>query len=121
VFRDDRYYCFYSGGNWQTPGYGVGFATSDSVMGPYRDTANLEGPTVLQSIPGELIGPGHNSVILGPDDTTWFIVYHSWNEDRTRRQMCLDPVEWTPTGPRAWTPARGPKRVTLPLDSRPAE
>jgi hypothetical protein len=20
VFRDNRYYCFYSGGNWQTPG-----------------------------------------------------------------------------------------------------
>jgi beta-xylosidase len=118
VLRDDRYYCFYSGGNWQTPGYGVGFATADSVMGPYEDTANLEGPTVLESIPGKLIGPGHNSVVLGPDGTTWFIVYHSWNEDRTKRQMCLDPIEWTPTGPRVWNPARGAKRIALPLGSR---
>ncbi|MBN1488711.1 MAG: glycoside hydrolase family 43 protein [Phycisphaerae bacterium] len=121
IFHDGRYCCFYSGGNWQTPGYGVGFATADSVMGPYEDTANLEGPTVLQSIPGKLIGPGHNSVILGPDDTTWFIVYHCWNEDRSKRQMCLDPIEWTSTGPKAWHPARGARRVILPLAGQPAE
>jgi len=117
VFRDGRYYCFYSGGNWQTPGYGVGFATSDSVMGPYHDTANIEGATVLKSIPGKLIGPGHNSVILGPDGVTWFIVYHSWNEDHSKRQMCLDPIEWAPGGPRAWQPARGARRIALPLAS----
>ncbi len=120
IFRDGRYYCFYSGGNWQTPGYGVGFGVSDSVMGPYRDTADLEGATVIKSIPGELIGPGHNCVVLGPDDKTWFIVYHSWNSDRTRRQMCLDPIEWTPRGPQAYRPSRGAKKVVLPLASRPA-
>jgi arabinan endo-1,5-alpha-L-arabinosidase len=121
VFRDNRYYCFYSGGNWQTPSYGVGFAVSDSVTGPYKDTANLDGPFVLKGVPGELIGPGHNSVILGPDQLTWFIVYHSWNPERTRRQMCLDPIEWTPRGPRAWRPSRGAKRVTLPLAGPPAQ
>ena len=121
IVHDGQYYCFYSGGNWQTPGYGVGFATSDTVMGPYEDTADLNGPTVLKSIPGKLIGPGHNSVILGPDESTWFIVYHSWNEDRSRRQMCLDPIEWSPSGPRAWHPARGDQHVTLPLDSQPTK
>jgi beta-xylosidase len=117
VLRDDRYYCFYSGGNWQTPGYGVGFAVSDSVTGPYRDEANLEGATVLKSIPGKIIGPGHNSIILGPDRKTHFIVYHSWNPERTKRQMCLDPLEWTESGPRAFNPSRGVKRVKLPLES----
>ena len=86
---------------------------ADQVLGPYRDEANQEGPTVLQSIPGQLIGPGHNSVVLGPDNQTHFIVYHSWNRDRTRRQMCLDPIEWTDQGPRTRNPARGPKSVTL--------
>jgi arabinan endo-1,5-alpha-L-arabinosidase len=121
LFRDNRYYCFYSGGNWQTPGYGVGFAVSDSVMGPYKDIADVEGPTVLKSIPDKLIGPGHNSLILGPDGITWFIVYHSWNAEGTKRQMCIDPIQWTPQGPKAYQPSRGPKRITLPLASRPAQ
>ncbi len=115
LFRNGRYYCFYSGGNWQTPGYGVGFATSDSVMGPYRDTADLDGATVLKSIPGKLIGPGHNGVALGPDNATWFIVYHCWNTKRTKRQMCIDPIEWTAQGPKAYHPSRGNKSVSLPL------
>ncbi|MCC6494390.1 MAG: family 43 glycosylhydrolase [Pirellulales bacterium] len=61
------------------------------------------------------IRPGHNSVVLGPDGETFFIVYHSWNRQRTKRQMCLDPLAWTADGPRAFQPSRGMKRVTLPL------
>ncbi|MBN1488689.1 MAG: hypothetical protein JXA69_02130 [Phycisphaerae bacterium] len=57
----------------------------------------------------------------GPDGETWFIVYHCWNQQRTKRQMFLDPIEWTSTGPKAWNPARGDKRVTLPLLSQQAE
>ena len=114
VLRGGRYYCFYSGGNWQTPGYGVGFAVADRATGPYQDEADLEGAAVLKSIPGKLIGPGHNSVVLGPDDQTHFIVYHSWNPERTKRQMCLDPIEWTPQGPRADNPSRGKRVIILP-------
>lgn len=122
VLHDGRYCCFYSGGNWQTPGYGVGFAVSDQVTGPYKDEANLQGATVLKSISGKLIGPGHNSVVLGPDNRTHFIVYHSWNPERTKRQMCLDPLEWTPGGPRAASPSRGKRAIRLlqpPQESEP--
>ncbi len=118
VYHDGQYVCFYSGGNWQTPGYGVGFALSDDVMGPYRDEVNIEGPTVLKSIPDKLIGPGHNSLILGPDDQTYFNVYHSWNSERTKRQMCIDPIRWTDAGPRTVDPSRGAKTVTLPIQER---
>jgi len=118
VLHEGRYHCFYSGGNWQTPGYGVGCAVSDQVMGPYTDQADLEGASVLKSIPGKLIGPGHNSVVLGPDDRTYFIVYHSWNPQRTRRQMCLDPIEWTPQGPRPVDPSRGKRVVHLPVGAQ---
>jgi arabinan endo-1,5-alpha-L-arabinosidase len=66
-------------------------------------------------MPGKLIGPGHNSVVLGPDGKTHFMVYHSWNEEKTQRQMCLDPIVWTAAGPRALNPSRGRKQVVLPL------
>lgn len=119
VYKDGKYYCFYSGGNWQTPGYGVGCAVADDIRGPYVDEYSREAAGVLKSIPGKLIGPGHNSVILGPDRQTYFIVYHSWNDDRSARQICMDPLVWTEQGPKAYQPSRGRKQVQLPLGEQP--
>lgn len=119
IFKDGKYHCFYSGGNWQTPGYGVGCAVADDILGPYVDEQSQEAASVLKSIPGKLIGPGHNSVVLGPDGQTYFIVYHSWNEDRTARQICMDPLVWTEHGPEAYQPSRGHKQIRLPLGAKP--
>jgi beta-xylosidase len=115
IFRDNRYYCFYSGGNWKTPGYGVGCAVANDLLGPYIDKQSREAASVIKSIPGKLLGPGHNSVILGPDTETWFNVYHSWNPERTKRQICMDPIAWTDEGPQTYKPSRGRKQVILPL------
>lgn len=115
VYRDGRYYCFYSGGNWQTPRYGVGCGVSDTITGPYVDPWSKDSASVLSTIPGKLIGPGHNSVILGPDNETYFMVYHSWNQQRTARQMCIDPIVWTQNGPKCYKPSRGTKAVRIPL------
>lgn len=115
IVRDGAYQLFYSGGNWQTPGYGVGHASSENIFGPFSDKQSKTAASVIQTIPGKLIGPGHNSVVLGPDGETWFIVYHSWNPERTKRQICMDPLVWTKDGPVAWQPSRGKKEITLPL------
>lgn len=108
-------YCLYSGGNWQTPGYGVGCGVSDTITGPYVDPWSKTGASVLSTIEDKLVGPGHNSVILGPDNKTWFIIYHSWNQQRTARQMCIDPIVWTADGPKAYQPSRGKKKIVTPL------
>ena len=118
MVRDGRYYCFYSGGNWQTPGYGVGCAVAEDVLGPYTDPHSRESAGVLKSIPGKLIGPGHNSVILAPDRKTYFNVYHSWNDDRSKRQICMDPLVWTDQGPQTHQPSRGHKKVRIPLQDQ---
>lgn len=94
-----RYYCFYSGGRWETENYGVDYGVSENVMGPYSDYGNEEGPRVLRTVPGKVIGPGHNSIILGPDGETEYIVYHAWNREMTMRQMYIDRLLWTPDGP----------------------
>ena len=64
------------------------------------------GPAVLRGVPGHVFGPGHNSVVLGPDDRTQFLAYHAWDAAHTARRLCLDPLVWTPDGPRCtptWT------------------
>lgn len=104
VYRHDRYWMFYSGGAWETPGYGVSFAVADHPLGPWNDEWSADGPQVLMGVPDHVVGPGHNSVVTGPDGVTDFIVYHAWDTAHTARRLCIDPLEWTPRGPRALGP-----------------
>src|SRR5207302_1481167 len=80
VFRHGRYYCFYSGGRWETVDYGVSYLVADSPLGPYSEEAGCYGPCVLKGIPGRVFGPGHNSIVTGPDGKTDFIIYHAWDQ-----------------------------------------
>lgn len=110
VVHDGRYYLLYSGGAWQTPDYGVGYAVADSVLGPYSEPE--AGPSVLRGVPGHVLGPGHNSVVLGPDDETLFVAYHAWDTARTARRLCLDPLVFTPDGPRCAGPTWTEQKLT---------
>ncbi len=106
-----RYYCFYSGGRWETESYGVDYGVADTVMGDYSDAGNESGPRVLRSIPDRVLGPGHNSIVVSPDHQDEYIVYHAWNQSKTKRQMCLDKLIWTPDGPRCLGPTWLPQTI----------
>ena len=97
--RAGRYYCFYSAGRWENETYGVDYAVADHVLGPWSDEGNEKGPRVLRTVPGELLGPGHNSIVRGPDGAD-AIVYHAWDPGMTARRMFIDKLVWTPDGPR---------------------
>jgi len=108
-----RYWCLYSGGAWHTENYGLGFAVADNPLGPWTDDFAQHGPTVLKGNPREVIGPGHNSVVIGPDGQTPFVVYHAWDVNHTARRMCIDPLIWTHEGPRCDGPSIRPRTVAL--------
>lgn len=99
LYHDGRYYCLYSGGAWHTQNYGLGFAVADHPLGPWTDHMAEHGPTVLRGMPGRIVGPGHNSAVLGPDNRTIYVVYHAWDPGHTARRMCIDPLRWTDSGP----------------------
>jgi len=111
VKRDGRYYCFYSGGRWETETYGVDYCVAEHPLGPWDDSGSKNGPRVLKTVPGQVIGPGHNSIVKGPDNVTDYIVYHAWDPLRTARRMCIDRLVWTPEGPRAEGPTLSPQTV----------
>jgi len=96
--HDGRYYCFYSGANWQTPRYGVDYVVADSVQGPYSDGGDHA--RVLSGIPNHVRGPGHHSIVTGPDGKTQYVLYHAWDAKMKERELCLDKLEWTAEGPR---------------------
>jgi beta-xylosidase len=111
VKREGRYYCLYSGGRWETENYGVDYGIAESVMGPYSDAGNESGPRVLRSVPGQVLGPGHNSLVRGPDGQPEYIVYHAWDPEGKARRMFLDRLLWTPDGPRCDGPTCTPQTV----------
>lgn len=109
VKRGGRYYCFYSGANWQTPRYGVDYVVANHPLGPY--TGQGDAARVLRGVPGHVRGPGHHSIVTGPDGRTQYMVYHAWDTAMKERQMWVDKLIWTADGPRCqptFTPQRAP-------------
>ncbi len=102
--RGGRYYCLYSGGCWQTDTYGVDYGVADRVLGPYDDRGSEDGPRVLRTVPGRVIGPGHCSVVRAPDERTLVLVYHAWDAGMRARTMRIDPLRFTDDGPRCEGP-----------------
>jgi GH43 family beta-xylosidase len=105
LYQEGKFYCLYSAGAWYGENYGVGFAVADHPLGPYRDDYGASGPAVLRGIPGRVVGPGHNSTVIGPDGKTLFMVYHAWDADKTARRMCIDPIYFDEHGPRVDGPS----------------
>ena len=108
--HEGRYWCFYSAGSWLEPTYAVGCAVSDHPLGPWVVPEAPE--PVMRTVPGRVVGPGHNSVVATPGGRD-VVVYHAWDPEMTRRRMFIDEVVWTPSGPTV----DGPSYETRP---RPA-
>ncbi|HET9237362.1 MAG TPA: glycoside hydrolase family 43 protein [Oligoflexus sp.] len=108
-----RYYCIYSGGSWQTDTYGVDYTASDHVLGPYSIEAGVEAPRILKTVPGKVIGPGHCSIAIAPDDSTRMIIYHAWDPEMRARRMCMDELYFEDGIPKSdgptWTPTELPR------------
>jgi hypothetical protein len=72
----------YSGGNWQTPGYGVAVATAPGPTGPWQEDPDA-GPLVTSASTG-LVGPGHCSVLT--DERGHHLFLHAWDAGAHRRR-----------------------------------
>ncbi len=96
-----RYYQMFSGGNWQNESYGVGYATTEKLDTAEEWAQACDGEAVrpiLRTIPGKVIGPGHNSVVRGPDNRQLYCVYHRWRDvteqEGEGRVLAIDPLDW---------------------------
>lgn len=107
LLHADRYYCFYIGGTWQQSNYGVAYVVSEHPLGPYR-MPSQPGP-ILRSVPGVVVGPGHNTFVPSPDDRETVMVYHAWDAARTGRRMCIDRLRWHGDRPEIAGPTSTPQ------------
>jgi beta-xylosidase len=72
VKHKGTYYMSYSANSYESPFYGVGFATAPSVTGPWT---KYENNPILQK-PGELVGVGH-SAMFTDKEVKLIIVFHA--------------------------------------------
>lgn len=96
--RKGLYYQMFSGGNWQNQSYGMSYAVTPDIHTPDEWEQFSDGVRVLpilRSIPNQVLGPGHNSVIRGPDNQQLFCVYHRWALDGSGRVLAIDRLDWS--------------------------
>jgi hypothetical protein len=72
--RGGTYYLTYSANNWESPSYGVGYATARSPLGPFKKYA---GNPILQQDPAiGMYSTGHGSLAFSPDRSEMYYVHH---------------------------------------------
>ncbi|MFD5316852.1 family 43 glycosylhydrolase [Streptomyces sp. NPDC127098] len=95
VERDGRYHLTYSIDDTRSPNYRVGYATSDSPLGPFTS----RGVILRRDDSLGVLGTGHNSVLNVPGTDDWYIAYHRFaipDGDGTHRETTLDRLTFSP-------------------------
>ena len=129
VKRENTYYMFYS--SW-TRGYAVGYATAESVYGPWTKYENnpLFGAFIEDGVSyifrdGQAIADatspyvtvGHNQVFTGPDGRLW-VSFHGYVKGADEASMIMDPIWFEEGRIRTNAPTYSPQAVPLDPDIR---
>lgn len=98
-----RYYQMFSAGNWHNDSYGVAYGVTSDLSATAEWEQPVDGVNILpllRSFPEHgIIGPGHNSVVRGPDDQELFCVYHRWQSETQERVLAIDRMIFGEDGP----------------------
>lgn len=91
IFKNgETYYMMYSANNFDGQNYAVGYATSNSPLGPFKKADNNP---VLQKN-GKVTGTGHNSIAYTPDGKEMLCVYHGRTEATGHQRLVfIDKME----------------------------
>ena len=105
IYRNGKYYFFWSEDDTRSPNYKVRYGISDSPLGPLEIPQNN---IVIQGIPKQgIYATGHNSVLQIPGKDEWYIVYHRFSYPTGikmgraggfHREVCIDKLEFNPGG-----------------------
>ena len=74
--KEEIYYIMYSANYFGGQHYAVGYATSNTPLGPFKKAAN--NPVLQKNTDkgGSVTGTGHNSITYSPDGKEMWCVYH---------------------------------------------
>jgi beta-xylosidase len=105
--RGDYYYMVLAEGGTAGPptGHMVVAARSRAIAGPWENSP-YNAIVRTKSASERWWSKGHATLVEGPDRTSWYLVYHAYENGfyTLGRQTLLEPVEWTAD---AWFRAAG--------------
>lgn len=86
--RGDKYYMMYSANAYFGGNYAVGYAVSDSPLGPFEKSKH--NPVLSENISkgGNVMGTGHNMMLRMPDGN-YYTVYHGRLTDNPDKRVVL--------------------------------
>jgi beta-xylosidase len=96
-YRDEVFYLTYSIDDTRSENYRVGYATSDSVHGPWT----YRGVILEKDVEKGILGTGHSSVINVPGTDDWYMAYHRFmipDGNGTMRETTIDRVYFDEQG-----------------------
>ncbi|EMR62709.1 putative endo- -beta-xylanase protein [Eutypa lata UCREL1] len=88
-YRQGVYHLTYSIDDTRSENYRVGYATSDSALGPFT----YQGVILQKDAAQGILGTGHNSVLNVPGTDDWYIAYHRFgipDGNGTMRETTID-------------------------------
>lgn len=97
--KNDVYYIMYSANFFGGKNYAVGYATSESPLGPFKKADN--NPVLEKNVSqgGIVTGTGHNSVTIAPDGKSLLCVYHGrTSKTGQQRVVFIDRMDILPNG-----------------------
>jgi len=105
IYRNGKYYFFWSEDDTRSPNYKVRYAISNSPTGPLEMPENN---IIIQGKPDlGIYATGHNSVLQIPNKDEWYITYHRFSYPTGikmgdaagfHREVCIDKLEFNPDG-----------------------
>lgn len=107
IKREDTYYLFYS--SW-TRGYEIGYATANSINGPWKkadnnpiygatskDLCEQKGFEYTGNPENPFYAVGHNEIFTGPDGRLW-LSCHGQKKDNATPFLVIDPLNFNVNG-----------------------
>ena len=93
--RNGTYYLEYSASGTQWLSYASGIYSSKSPMGPF--TYSPKNP-LLRKTTGIVTGPGHGSIVKGPDGNWWVFYTIVTSNPPGGRRIGMDPIDFDANG-----------------------
>jgi len=113
--RGSKYYMTFTGNHVLDYSYRVEYAVSDHLdNGWYEPQQNI----LLLSTGGKIMSLGHNSVVIGPDLDSYYIVYHNRYPDGTKnidRGFNMQKILWNGDKPTVIVSTEETENPKLPI------
>lgn len=105
IYRNGKYYFFWSEDDTRSPNYKVRYGISNSPTGPLeipKDNIVIQGKPEIG-----IHATGHNSILQIPNKDEWYITYHRFSYPTGikmgdaggfHREVCIDKLEFNPDG-----------------------